>query len=63
MCSKVTQDVCMVMRFGSSWRLLGMKAKTAVGVTWDTLVGETPNLISYFVEGAGEGGGFWTTRC
>ena len=49
MCSKVTQDVGMVMCSGSSWRLVGMKGTTAVGVTWNTLVGKTPNLISYLV--------------
>ena len=49
MCSKVTQDVGMVMRSGSSWRLVGMKDKTTVGVTWNTVVGKTPNLIAYCV--------------
>lgn len=43
MCSKVTQDICMVMHFGSSWHSVEMKGKTDTGVTWNTLVGETPN--------------------
>lgn len=49
MCSKVTQDICMVMHFGSSWHSMGMKRKTVIGVTWTTLVGKTPNLIFYCV--------------
>lgn len=40
MCSKVTQDICMVMHFGSSWHSMGMTGKTVIGVTWNTLVGK-----------------------
>lgn len=42
MCSKVTQDICMVMHFGSSWHSLGTEGETVVGMTWSTLVGTIP---------------------
>lgn len=40
MCSKVTQDICMVMRFGSSWHSMGMTGKTVIGVPWNTFMGK-----------------------
>lgn len=48
MCSKVTQDICMIMHFGSSWHSMGKTGKTVIGVTWNTLVGKH-QIIFYCV--------------